>query len=53
MDILEVMYDSDLVGIFPIETLEWKIEDEQKLTLILTKGMKYSEELLVTWLTDH
>lgn len=52
-DILEVMYDADLVGIFPIETLDWKIEDEQKLTLTLTKGMKYSEELLVTWLTDH
>lgn len=47
------MYDTDLVGIFPIETLDWKIEDEKKLTLTLTKGMKYSEELLVTWLTDH
>lgn len=52
-DILEVMYDADLVGIFPIETLDWKIENEQKLTLTLKKGMKYSEELLVTWLTDH
>ena len=47
------MYDTDLVGIFPIETLDWKVEDEKKLTLILTKGMKYSEELLVTWLTEH
>ncbi len=47
------MYDTDLVGIFPIETLDWKIEDEKNLTLTLTKGMKYSEELLVTWLTDH
>lgn len=52
-DILEVTYDTDLVGIFPIETLDWKIDDEKNLTLTLTKGMKYSEELLVTWLTDH
>ena len=53
-DILEVMYDHDLVGIFPIETLDWDVSTlEQKLTLTLIKNMKYSEELLVTWLTDH
>lgn len=53
-DILEVMYDHDLVGIFPIETLDWDVSAlEQKLTLTLIKNMKYSEELLVTWLTDH
>jgi excinuclease UvrABC helicase subunit UvrB len=53
IDILEVTYDRDLVGIFPIETLDWKIEDEKNMTLLLTKGMKYSEEHLVIWLTDH
>jgi hypothetical protein len=53
MDILEVMYEDDLVGIFPIETLDWQIEDIDWLILTLTKGMKYSEELLVTWFTDH
>ncbi len=53
-DILEVSYDPDLVGIFPIETLDWEVENlEEKLTLRITKGMKYSEELLVSWLTDH
>jgi transcription-repair coupling factor (superfamily II helicase) len=52
-DILEVMYDEALVGIFPIETLDWKIEDEKNLTLSLKKGMEYSEEKLVNWLTDH
>lgn len=53
-DILETLYDRDLVGIFPIETLDWSIDDiEKKVTLILTKGMQYSEELLITWLTDN
>jgi hypothetical protein len=41
------------VGIFPIETLDWELPDEKELTLLITKGMHYSEELLVTWLTDH
>ncbi len=53
-DILEVIYDSDLIGIFPIETLDWDVSMlEKTLTLHLTKGMKYSEEILVNWLTDH
>lgn len=52
-DILEVSYDKNLVGIFPIETLDWEIPDEKDLTLLITKGMQYSEEKLVTWLTDH
>jgi hypothetical protein len=51
--ILEVSYDTNLVGIFPIETLDWELPDEKELTLLITKGMHYSEELLVTWLTDH
>mgnify|MGYP000249310040 CR=1 FL=1 len=52
-DILEVLHDPDLVGIFPIETLDWRIDDESRLMLVVTKGMTYSEEKLVTWLTDH
>ncbi len=46
-------YDKNLVGIFPIETLDWEIPDEKDLTLLITKGMHYSEEKLVNWLTDH
>lgn len=54
VDVLEAMYDRELIGIFPIETLDWEVDAlEKNLTLTLTKGMKYSEELLVTWLTDH
>gem|GEM_PF-1132093 len=52
-DILEVSHDHNLVGIFPIETLDWEIGDETKLTLLIKKGMQYSEEKLVDWLTDH
>jgi hypothetical protein len=52
-DILEVSYDANLVGIFPIETLDWELPDEKELTLLITKGMQYSEEKLVNWLTDH
>ena len=53
IDILEVTYDSELVGIFPVETLDWTIDDEKKLTLELTKNMQYTEETLIHWLTDH
>lgn len=52
-DILEVSYDPDMIGIFPIETLDWKIENEEQFTLLVTKGMKYSEEQFIDWLTDH
>ena len=53
-DILEVSYDADLIGIFPIETLDWDASEwEEKLTISLEKNMKYSEEKLVDWLTDH
>lgn len=53
-DILEVMYDADLIGVFPIETLDWDVTElESKLTLSLEKNMKYSEDKLVNWLTDH
>ncbi len=53
-DILEVMHDPELVGIFPIETLDWDVGGLEKTHILtLSKGMKYSEELLVTWLTDH
>lgn len=53
VDILEVSYDKNLVGIFPVETLDWQTPDEKELALLITKGMQYSEEKLVTWLTDH
>ncbi len=53
-DVLEVMHDPDLVGIFSIETLDWDVSELEKTHILrLSKGMKYSEELLVTWLTDH
>jgi hypothetical protein len=29
VDILEVDYDSDIVGIFPIETLDWKVNPKE------------------------
>ncbi len=49
-----MLYDTELVGIFPIETLDWDVTElESKLTLSLEKNMKYSEEKLVNWLTDH
>ena len=53
-DILEVLYDTELVGIFPIETLDWDVTElESQLTLSLEKNMNYSEDKLVNWLTDH
>lgn len=53
-DILEVMYDPELVGIFPIETLDWDVSELEKTHILrISKGMKYSEELLVTWFTEH
>lgn len=53
-DVLEVTHDPDIVGIFPIETLDWDVSELEKTHILrLSKGMKYSEELLVTWLTDH
>ena len=52
-DILEVEYGDDVVGIFPIETLDWKISDVSSFVLHLTKGLLFSEEKLLTWLADH
>lgn len=52
-DILEVEYSDDMIGIFPIETLDWKVDHPEQLLLTLVRGEKYSEDVLVTWLTDH
>lgn len=54
-DILEVMHDTDLVGIFPVETIEWSIDSSSTKNLIFTlkKGMKMAEDTLLSWLTEH
>lgn len=54
-DIVEVMYDDTLVGIFPVETLDWKIDEGDMFLycLFLEKGQKQSEEKLISWLSEH
>lgn len=54
-DILEVMYDPTILGIFPVETLDWKVDetDASEYCLTLQKNMPYNEEKLISWLTDH
>lgn len=55
IDILEVMYDDSLIGIFPVETLDWKVDkkDIPEYCLELEKSMTYNEEKLISWLSDH
>ena len=55
IDILEVTYDDSLIGIFPVETLEWKVDkrDIHKYCLELEKSMVYDEEKLISWLSDN
>ena len=55
IDLLEVMYDETLVGIFPVETLDWKVDkkDISQYCLELEKDMIYNEEKLISWLSDH
>lgn len=54
-DILEVDYDENLVGIFPIETLEWQISsaERDRYCFELTQWGSLNEETLITWLTEH
>lgn len=55
VDILEVEHDSNIVGIFPIDTLDWKVnpKERESYCLELEKGTKYNEEKLISWLTEH
>ncbi len=55
VDILEVQSDTNLVGIFPIETLDWKIDarEKQQYCFEIEKGMKCDENTLISWLTEH
>ena len=55
VDILEVEHDANLIGIFPVETLDWKVDQKEKenYCLELQKGAKYNEEKLISWLTEH
>jgi len=55
VDILEVENDPDLIGIFPIETLDWEVDQKEvgNYCLELEKGTKYNEEKLISWLTEH
>lgn len=55
LDILEVYDDPDMVGIFPIETLDWKIDEKEQWQYCfdIEKGMKCGEEKLISWLTEH
>lgn len=55
LDILEVYDDPDMVGIFPVETLDWKIDEKEKSQYCfdIQKGVKCGEEKLISWLTEH
>jgi excinuclease UvrABC helicase subunit UvrB len=55
VDILEVEHDSDLIGIFPIGTLDWRVDQKEihNYCLDLQKWTKYNEEKLISWLTEH
>lgn len=55
IDLVEFEHDASIVGIFTPETLEWKIhpKDIERYCLKLESGMKYSEEVFVTWLSEH
>lgn len=54
-DILEVDYDENLVGVFPIETLEWQLSsaERDRYCFELTQWGSLNEETLITWLTEH
>lgn len=55
VDILEMEHDSHIVGIFPIETLDWKVnpKEMENYCLELERGTKYNENKLISWLTEH
>lgn len=55
VDILEVQSDANIVGIFPIETLDWKIDAKEKKQYCfdIEKGMKCGEDAFISWLTEQ
>jgi hypothetical protein len=55
IDILEVTHDINLVGIFPVETLDWKIDEKELKNFVfdIQKDMKIKEDLLLHWLTEN
>jgi excinuclease UvrABC helicase subunit UvrB len=54
-DIVELMYDPHIIGIYPVETLDWKVDkkDISQYCLELKKGMTFTEESLIIWLSEH
>lgn len=55
IDILEVTYDVNLVGIFPVETLDWKIDEKELKNFVfdIQKNMKIKEDVLLHWLSEN
>ncbi len=55
IDLIEWSHDVSLVGIFPLETLDLHVKQKEldHYCLELKKGMKYSEEQCITWLSEH
>lgn len=54
-DIVETLYDTSLIGIFPVEALEWKVDkkDIVNYCLELASWASFDEEKLITWLSEH
>jgi hypothetical protein len=54
-DIVELMYDPHIVGIYPVEALDWKVDkkDISQYCLELKKDMAFTEVNLITWLSEH
>lgn len=52
---MEVTYDVNLVGIFPVETLDWKIDDKELKNFVfdIQKNMKIKEDVLLHWLSEN
>lgn len=54
-DVVETLYDTSLIGIFPVETLDWNVskKDIALYCLELVSGDSFDEEKLITWLSEH
>jgi hypothetical protein len=54
VDALEVTNDTELIGIFTPESLDWLHEKwTSDQMFVLTKWQNIDEEKLITWLTEH
>ncbi len=54
-DVVRFSSEEDIVGIFPVHTLDWKIDEKEKnmYSMEIQKEQKISQEIFLSWLSEH